>query len=105
MPQRKTTKRVDASEVQGEGAYVEVAPLKNGEVTEAQRVGGATYEEQNAYSSELIQKHVKGWNWVDEAGNPLPLPSEDETVIADLTVEETVFLSKAIGGDPNGRSG
>lgn len=105
QPRRKKEKRVDASKIQGKGAYVLVTPLKVAETKLARLLADAPMEEKEAHSRTLITDHVVGWNWGDEEGNPLPIPAEDDTVLDGMTVEEMDFLAEAIAGDPNARSG
>lgn len=106
MPQRKKTRRVDASAVQGEGAYVDVRSMRYGETADLQEEGDTlTPHELNEVNIKLIQDKIAGWNWADENGEPLPLPATSEDVVRQLTIEEFGFLVKAITrGDPNDAS-
>lgn len=42
--------------------------------------------------------HIIAWNWADENENPLPLPSEDASVVDALTNDEAAFLGQALAG-------
>lgn len=80
MPERPSTVRVDASSIQGKGAYLIWKRLTWGERK-------ANYE-----PIELLIAHIVDWNWVDGDGNPLPLPKSQEDFEA-LYDEEIVFLA------------
>jgi hypothetical protein len=108
MPSRLTlAKRVDASEVQGEGAWVEIRARTYGEskryfeMAEKGALTNAAALEENEI---LIAKHVIAWNWVDENGDEMPLPSSDPSVLMGLTTDEAHFLTRVITGtdNPNG---
>ncbi len=102
MPERKNERRVDANAVQGQGAYVLLRPLTYGEAKMIrQNAAGMTDAQQVALGETLLIEKVAGWNWVDAAGNPLPLPGDDASVLDRLTVEEMDFLSRVVSGDPN----
>lgn len=108
MPQRNALRRIDASSVQGEGAYIVVRPLRVGEVRDIRQHGETmSDDERRALDNTLLQQNVVEWNWVDDDGNLLPLPSVEPSVIAEMTQEEFIFAVQAIttGTLPNGRSG
>ena len=96
MPERinKLNKRVDSSEVQGEGSYVLIqAPtledVRSGKIPE---IPGKMANLE--YTAFLLGRLVKKWNWVDDDGEPLPEPSEE--VIANLPYAELKFLADAL---------
>lgn len=96
MPQRDSTRRLDSSEVQGDGSYVVFRRLEVGLVKEIRsNPNGKTNLELNMDS---ILACVVDWNWVDDEGTPLPLPNEDPTVLDKLFFSETDFLIDAIWG-------
>ena len=112
--------RVDSAEVQGEGSFVVVRKLGYAQRQTANRMmaeacGGTLPQKiedadiaitseflagNDAFTRELLMANVVAWNWVDDAGQPLPLPSADPAVIEDLTEEEVTFL---VEGDPGRR--
>ena len=100
MPQRQGTRRVDASAVQGDGAYVIVRKMPYGLAKEGRRLleASASADVQDEFTLRMFTDCVVEWNWVDDKGNPLPLPKD--AGIAELTVEETSFLAGAIAGGP-----
>lgn len=86
MPERKNkrTFRVESDAVQGEGSFVVFKRL--------------TWEEYKALpdgitAGDAAALAVVEWNWVDDAGKPLPLPSEQPEIIGQLMQEEIQFLA------------
>lgn len=110
--------RVDAAEVQGDGAFVVVRKLGYAQRQAANRMmaeacGGKLPQRQedaditlsseflagnDAYTRKLLMENVVAWDWVNDDGEKLPLPSANPAVIEDLTEEEVTFLTKAIQG-------
>lgn len=90
---RPAVVRIDASSVQGEGAWIEWRRMTYGERKDALEKWLALEEgpERVAFVESLLYDHLSGWNFVDEQGQPLPLPKSaaDEGV---LYVEEVDFL-------------
>lgn len=110
MPKRKTSiVRVDASDVQGEGAFVVVKKMQWGEIkalSKQQRKANKLAKTDEEASEEmaidmtdkLIASRVLEWNWVDDNGDPLPQPKDNPEVIDMCTDEEFEFLGTAIAG-------
>ena len=93
---RKLTHRHDSKAVQGEGTWVELRKLTMGEM---KRIGQDVDAEGNIpFSERKIRECVTAWNWTDEDGNALPIPSEDEAVLDALTSDEFDYLCKCIVG-------
>lgn len=128
MAKRQNVKRVDSEQVQGAGSYVMVERMtvKKGkelqalrrEMDKQERIEKAMQEQDPEWEPEegtgsealslkiasaIMVDHIKGWDWVDNEGNPLPLPSADIDVIDLLTDEEMQFLSQAIMGNEDDR--
>ena len=113
MPKRQHIQHVLSDKVQGKGSWVDFRRMTVGE---AKAVRAAAKEhsdperedENEAWAQEnstaLMQSHIIDWNWIDEDGNPLPLPSDDATVIDRLTDLELEFLNNLFKPptDPNG---
>lgn len=121
MPQRQGVVQVDASPVQGDGAWVRVRRMSYGQKQTATRLlaeacGGRVprsraeaesqvaltteyLTEQDAFTQQLLVESVMAWNWVDDAGQPLPLPSAEPAVVLRLTDDEVTFLATAIRGE------
>lgn len=91
MPRMTQTRRIDTESVQGEGSWVDATSPRVREVRRC-AVGGQEYESALA----LLTAHIVGWNWTDEEGNALPIPSEDENVVDDMTQDEIIFLLQEI---------
>jgi len=98
MPKRKSTNRIESEEVQGEGSYVIFRSLLVEEVRKARGIkdDDDTFE----LGMDNITNHIVEWNWVDEDGEPLPLPSDDPGIMDKLTVDEVNFLANnlTVGG-------
>ena len=90
---RKRVKRYDTASVQGEGSYIVLRRPLYGRTKNFGK--GLELEEIETLLCELLIE----WNWVDDDGRSLPLPSEDKSVLDQLTDEEFLFLAKALGGD------
>jgi hypothetical protein len=92
---RNLYRKIDSSEVQGEGSWVKLSKLTVREINES--------DEQLAdkgnipYSLEMLREHVIEWNWTDEKGVALPQPTEDGA-IDDLTDDEFQFRCSALVG-------
>lgn len=93
MPRRQDVTRISTDEIQGEGSWVELRPLRVKRIREIvkQREGLSSYD-----SFELgigiLKEILAGWNWADEEGNPLPQPAEDPSQLDEITSEESEFL-------------
>lgn len=99
MPKRRTVKEVDASEVQGEGAIVVISGVKVKEIRRIRTLANSEKDvDEFEMGLELVAKHIIDWNWVDDAGERLPTPKEDPSVIDELTDEEAVFLTQLLIG-------
>jgi hypothetical protein len=94
MTARPTTVKVDASSVQGEGAYIVWKRLTWGERRDYIKAYNALPEEERASSSrQFLFDHLSSWNWVDAKNRRMPLPTteDDEKALYD---EEVDFLYK-----------
>lgn len=98
MPKRKTNIRVPTPEIQGEDSYVVYRPLKVGEARSMQKRAEEATEEAAEEGLREVSDHVLGWNWVDDKGAPMEVPSKDSEVLDDLTVEELEFLTDLLLG-------
>ena len=92
MPKRQSVKKHDASEVQGEGAYVVTTAVKVKEIRQIRKHAADPDFDDFEGGIALLAKHVVKWNWVNDEGEPFPCPKDDPTVIDDLTNEESEFL-------------
>lgn len=106
MP-RITSRRVDTTDLQGEGSYVVFRKLTYGAQKEARRfvvIGNVrerkdlTVEEidkligeEEKLTIELLTTGIIDWNWEDEDGKPLPIPTKAED-LDKFTGEEINFL-------------
>lgn len=92
-------KRLDSDEVQGEGSYVLLRALPYSMVTARARIDQGDLQQVLAFNQEFLAGVVVDWNWVDDAGELLPLPSVDETVINRLVIPEFEWITRAAGLD------
>jgi hypothetical protein len=93
--------RVDSSEVQGKGSYVIMQRLTVHETKELMKtaaVQGEATIDKYAANAEWVGTRVVEWNWTDAAGNALPYPQNDPSVMDRLTNDELAFLGQAIVG-------
>jgi len=94
MPKRQTVKKIDTSEMQGEGSHIIITAVK---VKEIRLMRTASQEDPDFDSFQagldLIQQHIKSWNWVDDEETPLAQPSDDPSVIEELTTAEVSYLA------------
>jgi hypothetical protein len=98
MAKRNSTKQVDSEAVQGEGSHVVLRRVKVGAWRKLKERTAELKADNFAIDLETIQDHVIEWDWVDDDGKPLPLPSDGSIDDLDLTIEEKSFLIGAIFG-------
>lgn len=83
--------RIDATEVQGDGAYVVLAPPPWKEAKQfltGDTGGGDEQTRGLAMMEALLPMCVVDWNWTDGDGNALPLPA----VVDSLNMAEVMWL-------------
>ena len=78
MPKRMLTYRVDSSEVQGEGSWIELSFITRAEAKSAQG---------EDWADSMLKDHVIAWNWVDGEGVDM-----DVTKLEDLFQHEREFI-------------
>jgi hypothetical protein len=89
MPQRKLKGfTIDCEEVQGEGAYAKFKRPSWLDIRQASDQEG----EDRSTALEALKALLIEWNWVDDDGEPLPLPSEDPDVFDRMPWQEVNFL-------------
>jgi hypothetical protein len=98
MPQRQNVRRIPSSRVQGDDSWIEISRLTVGEAREADRLKDDRETDSFDTVVGLYQRHVVGWNWVDDDGQPLPLPKDDPGVVDRLTDLEFSFLGDCLAG-------
>ena len=98
MPQRQNRRKVITAELQGEDSYVIVTLPRVSEIEDViERMGDDLQSFKSG--SQIIANHVLEWNWVDDDGGPLPLPSGDAEKVGLLTTEEYKGLLDILLGD------
>jgi hypothetical protein len=120
MAERKGSRRIETTDLQGEGSYVIVRTLTYGQRRMARgmflranggqlptkkedldiKVDARYLEDNDAFTAKLLAENVLECNWVDDKGGPLPLPKDDPEVIDGMTDEEVGFLVRMINPTP-----
>ena len=126
MAKRKTVKKVPTDKLQGEDSYVIVTAVKTKEIKKTRRESRAVSDAQkkvekrrkdgdediedvepyDAFGSglDMIRRHLKEWDWVDDDGVPLPQPKEDPNILDELTIEEVTYLAKLLTGEEDSKN-
>lgn len=92
---RQSVKRYPSDKIMGKGSWVEFRKLTWGEskaFTIQQENDTLTAVEKIDQVQTILQEHIVDWNWVDDDGNKLPLPTPDNGVFEQLNDDETSFL-------------
>jgi len=105
MPKRQSVKRHDTTEVQGEDSYAILSSVKVKEI-KAIRLKSEADPEFDAFQSglDILADHILGWNWVDDAGDPLPSPKGNPEVLDELCQEEATYLVSLLMGDEESKN-
>jgi hypothetical protein len=103
MPRRRNFIRAETPDVQGEDSYIVVTLPTTKDLKEL--VSLESDDNVRAFESgaDLIRKHVREWNWVNDDGEPLPLPKENPDVIDDLTAQEFRTVLDVMTGSADGK--
>ena len=120
MAKRQSIYVINSPEIQGEGSWVKVKRVEYGEAKkvrkflraldrEIERVKDGTSQngkseedlrdEQVAYNDQFISSKILAWNWVDDDDVPLPVPSQEPSVLDALDVQEMDWLSDVLSGE------
>ncbi len=117
MPKRQSARRIDSEEIQGDDSYIEIRFPKvkvmrtyREQMTELSKtmeeLQKVSIKDRNTTAilglstqvellgDELINAHLKAWNWVDDDENPLPQPYEDDVLDMLETNERTWILQQ-----------
>lgn len=99
MANRQSTRRVGSEAVQGEDSFVVFREMEFGTVLEAMKKGAGSTNpaEEKEFTERLFKEAVIDWNWVDDNGAPLPLPSKGLEIERLLTTE-VIWLVEQITG-------
>lgn len=99
MAQRVSTRKVLSDEVQGEGSYVVLRALPYSMISARAGVDQNDFTQVLAFNETFLASVVVDWNWVDDAGEPLPLPADDPGVVEKLVIPEFQWIATAAGLD------
>jgi len=99
MPKRQNTARFTSEAVQGDGSYVILSKFT---VKEAKDLYANTRQEGSDQIMDIgfatLISHVIEWNWVDDSGQPLPMPRDKPEILDSLTTDEVNFLAECLTG-------
>ena len=98
-------KRIATDEMQGEGSFVILVPLKVKEVRAARKMA-ASGEAYDAYEEglKMLAKHIVGWDWVGDDDEPLAVPSKHPEVLYELTNDEANYLTELLMGEDEAKN-
>jgi hypothetical protein len=119
MPQRANVRTFDTSSVQGEDSWIKLRPMTLGEILAVQRDAeerGTVWYKLGRWLGRLVKRrpspveiacrnmattirYVRGWNWVDDDGQPLPFPNDDPRVLDRLTLDEMQIITACVNGE------
>lgn len=98
MPTRinKARRQIDASAVQGEGAWVVIRTPIFEDLENLMKSGVSVdaLQQNPAIGLKMLETLVEDWNWVDDDGQLLPKPTPE--LIRTLPFPEITFLSKQL---------
>lgn len=114
MPQRITNRKIDTPELQGEGSFIVIKSLPYGVTRQLNRISTLMQDTENmeketperrlqivedgvAFTDKIVIDSLVEWNWVDDLGNPMSLPSKPEDLDT-LTFEEIQFIIECVKG-------
>lgn len=95
MPQRQNTRRVSSEAVQGEDSYI---VIRSPTVREARSIADQWDKWDDGERVDALKAIIAGWNWVDDAGQPLTQVQDNPQIILDLTGNEIQFIIDAMAG-------
>lgn len=101
-PKRQSVVRKDSAVVQGKGSFVQWRKLTWGESKEVMTEREALKDNPIALAEKMqsiIIDHVDDWNWVDDDGEPLPLPKNEPEGFDELNEDEITFLASLLNTD------
>lgn len=102
MPKRvfTATRRIPTPEVQGPDSYIVLRTLRRGDATLEDLLegagGSASLSDSMSFNDKVVTACLVEWNWVDDDGEPLPLPSDDPEVLNRLYAPEYQLLVQRV---------
>jgi hypothetical protein len=105
MAQRVSTRKVLSDEVQGEGSYVTLRALPYSMISARAGIDQDDFAQVLKFNETFLASVVVDWNWVDDDGNPLPLPADDPGVVEKLVIPEFQWIATAAGLDSTAKKG
>lgn len=99
MPKRQSFFTVDASSVQGEGAWVRFRKPKLRAIRAMKTADNDKDADKFELGLDMVKDHLLDWNWVDDDGAPLANPVESPDITDELNLTELEFLALALVGE------
>lgn len=99
MAHRVSTRKVLSDDVQGDGSYVVLRALPYGMISQRAKIDQSDFDQVLEFNQQFLAAVVVEWNWVDDAGEPLPLPADDPAVVDRLVIPEFEFIARSAGLD------
>lgn len=98
MPKRNNLVRHSSEEVMGEDSFVLLRRVSWGEAKRRNWLSGKRGDMAvtTDMADDVVTYCVVDWNWVDDDGHPLPIPSVKPEVVDELTLEETSFILEKV---------
>jgi hypothetical protein len=104
MPQRQAIITVQSADIQGPDSWVKVRAVTHGTAQDMKRLAAsAVAGDEGAKLAldeagmQLLIDHVVDWNWVNDQGEPLPIPKNAPDVLDTMLQFEIDFLGEAVG--------
>lgn len=125
MAKRRSVKKVETVELQGEGSYVIVSAVKTKEIKKTRKLSQESAKAQKDVDKrrksgedvndvepfdgfeaglDMIQRHLVEWNWVDDGDVPLPQPKTNPEVVDELSTDEVTFLANLLTGEEESKN-
>ncbi len=100
MAKRQGVRKIDSSEVMGEGSYVKAKPIPYKDSRAVLDLPDDMGSGEKAdMVTDLIAQSLVEWDWVDYDDEPLPVPkSTEEMYEIGLNTNEVTFLTKELLG-------
>jgi hypothetical protein len=97
----KLYRKIDSSEIQGEGSFVKFKNVSLAEILKhSQGVNGDLGNEEAAQLGlQVLDEMIVDWDWVDDEDELLPIPADNPGTIAGLPFQESSWLLRESGID------
>lgn len=114
MAQRITNRKIDTAGLQGEGSFIVIKSLPYGTTRQLNRISALMEQTEKleelpadekarviddgvAFTDKIIIESLVDWNWVDDRGEAMQLPTKPEDLDT-LTFDEVKFIIESVKG-------